>query len=213
MTTTYDCVIMADGEFPTTEHPLSLLKDAQAIIACDGAICKLHEQGIRPDAVVGDLDSIPTEMRKIYADRLHQTKEQDTNDLTKSAMLARSLGYKSVLILGATGLREDHTLGNISLLARYMDWFDCVEILSDYGRFTPINKSCTLTSVAGQQVSIFAMDNQTRITTKGLRWDVTDRIFSTWWQGTLNEAANTEFSLTFPAGSKLIIYRAAAESK
>ena len=53
------CVIVANGRFPSAELPLRLLKEAKTIIACDGAVKTLYEKGIHPDAIVGDLDSIP----------------------------------------------------------------------------------------------------------------------------------------------------------
>ena len=46
-------------------------------------------------------------------------KDQETNDLTKAVNYVKTLGFREVLILGATGRREDHTLGNISLLAQF----------------------------------------------------------------------------------------------
>lgn len=113
------CVIVANGRFPSAELPLRLLKEAKTIIACDGAVKTLYEKGIHPDAIVGDLDSIPADLRKRYADRIHHVEDQEINDLSKSIRFAHAQGYREVLILGATGLREDHTLGNISLLMEY----------------------------------------------------------------------------------------------
>ena len=65
------CVIVANGRFPSAELPLRLLKEAKTIIACDGAVKTLYEKGIHPDAIVGDLDSIPAGLRERYADRIH----------------------------------------------------------------------------------------------------------------------------------------------
>ena len=117
------CVIVANGRFPSAELPLRLLKEAKTIIACDGAVKTLYEKGIHPDAIVGDLDSIPAGLRERYADRIHHVEDQEINDLTKSVRFAHTQGYREVLILGATGLREDHTLGNISLLIDYAHLF------------------------------------------------------------------------------------------
>ena len=100
------CVIVANGRFPSAELPLRLLKEAKTIIACDGAVKTLYEKGIHPDAIVGDLDSIPAGLRERYADRIHHVEDQEINDLTKSVRFAHTQGYREVLILGATGLRE-----------------------------------------------------------------------------------------------------------
>lgn len=206
MITPYDCVVVANGSFPQTAHPLELLKNSPVIIACDGAVQNLYEQRLTPTAIVGDLDSIPAKMLELYADRIHVVEDQEINDLTKAVRFAHSSGYKKVLILGATGLREDHTLGNISLLTDYAPLFETIEMISDYGSFIPVLQTVTLPSIPGQQISIFSMDPCGEITTEGLRWPITRRRLTSWWQGSLNEARGTEFTLILSPDTRLIVY-------
>lgn len=207
MTAPYNCVIMANGSFPETSLPLEMLRKASFIIACDGATGTLHEAGIIPDAIVGDLDSIPAPFRQLYADRIHIVEDQEINDLTKAVRYAHSIGQQEVLILGATGLREDHTLGNISLLMDYASMFRKVEMLSDYGRFTPLLQTATLQSHPGQQVSIFSMYPEGTISTSGLRWPICNRKLTSWWQGSLNEASGNEFTIELSPEARVIVYR------
>lgn len=202
----YDCIVVANGSFPQATESLELLKNAPVIIACDGAVKNLHERGYIPNAIVGDLDSIPPELLRIYADRIHTVEDQEINDLTKAVRFAHASGYRKLLILGATGLREDHTLGNISLLLEYAPLFEQIEMLSDYGRFIPVLKSSTLPSTPGQQISIFSMYPCGEITTEGLRWPITRRRLTAWWQGSLNEALGSQFTLTLSPDAQLIIY-------
>lgn len=206
MITPYDCVVVANGSFPQTTWPLELLKNTPVIIACDGAVQNLHERGLIPTAIVGDLDSIPSEMLERYADRIHVVEDQEINDLTKAVRFAHSSGYQKLLILGATGLREDHTLGNISLLTDFSPLFEAVEMISDYGRFIPVLQTTTLPSIPGQQISIFSMYPCGEITTEGLRWPITRRRLTAWWQGSLNEALGTSFTLTLSSDARLIVY-------
>lgn len=206
MGTIYDCVVVANGSFPQTAGPLELLKSAPAIIACDGAVQNLHERGLEPTAIVGDLDSIPQEMLRLYADRIHTVEDQEINDLTKAVRFAHAAGYRKLLILGATGLREDHTLGNISLLMDYAPLFEQVEMLSDYGHFVPVQQTMTLACTPGQQISIFSMYPCGEITTEGLRWPITRRRLTAWWQGSLNEALGNEFTLTLSPEARVIVY-------
>ena len=206
METIYDCVVVANGSFPQTAGPLELLKSAPAIIACDGAVQNLHERGLEPTAIVGDLDSIAQEMLRLYADRIHTVEDQEINDLTKVVRFAHTTGYRKLLILGATGLREDHTLGNISLLMDYAPLFEQVEMLSDYGHLIPVQQTTTLPSTPGQQISIFSMYPCGEITTEGLRWPITRRRLTAWWQGSLNEALGNEFTLTLSPEARVIVY-------
>lgn len=209
----FDCVIMANGLFPLREDILAFLSEAPFLIACDGAAQNLLARGFKPTAIVGDLDSLPEELRYGAVCEVHHSEEQMTNDLTKSVRFAHEKGYKSVLILGATGLREDHTLGNISLLSTYIDLFERVEMMSDFGVFIPIKSSAAIPAQVGQQISLFSITPDVEITTTGLRWDVTKRRFESWWQGTLNEATAPEFTITFSGNARIIVYKAFVDYK
>ncbi|MDR1645637.1 MAG: thiamine diphosphokinase [Tannerellaceae bacterium] len=209
LTAPYDCVIVANGSFPLLPAALDLLHEASMVIACDGAVRSLHQRGVVPSAIVGDLDSIPDVLRRHYADRLHGEAEQDTNDLTKAIHFVCDSGLTEALILGATGLREDHTIGNISLLLEYARLLHRVEMLSDYGLFTPLPaRGGSLTSVKGQQISIFTPRPGVEIVhTEGLRWPISRRTLDSWWQGTLNEALGESFTLNLSGGEGVIVYR------
>jgi len=187
---------------------LDLLRSASAIIACDGAVEALYEQELAPAAIVGDLDSIPFHLYLLYTDRIHLDEDQETNDLTKAVYYAREAGYKEVLIMGATGLREDHTLGNISLLIDYALLLDRVEMVTDFGLFTPLLRSATFPCEPGQQVSFFSVTAEGTVTTHNLRYPLYEHRLTSWWQGTLNETLGTEFSLTLSPDAHLILFRA-----
>ncbi|MEI6820960.1 MAG: thiamine diphosphokinase [Bacteroidota bacterium] len=199
-------VILADGQFPQHNIPLDILKSTTEIICCDGATVKLFNVGIEPKYIVGDLDSIPSDLKLKYADRLHHFPDQDTNDLTKAINFCIDKNYDTIYILGATGLREDHTLGNISLLLAYAIKGINVLMLTDFGTFTPLLSSGTFQSYKGQQISIFQLTSDTLITTKGLMYPIENRSLLKWWQGTLNEALSDSFEISFDKG-ELIVFQ------
>lgn len=203
----YPCVIVANGLFPSSQPALGLLEQAEFVIACDGAMVKLRQYRL-PDVIVGDLDSLPEKLRCHYSDRIHRVEEQETNDLTKAVNYAGKLGFREILILGATGLREDHTLGNISLLAHYATAFDRVEMVSDFGWFTPIYRTTTFESEAGQQVSLFSLFPHGVISVTGLRYPIEKRRILYWWEATLNEALGKEFTVIPEEKASVLVYRA-----
>lgn len=207
MTTKYEAVIIADGLFPQRESVLELIRDAGLVICCDGATRKAIANGFVPDFIVGDLDSLDEKLKRIYAAKLVHNPDQETNDLTKAVQFAVSQEIKKALIVGATGLREDHTLGNISLLLQYIELFEKVEMLSDFGIFTAITGTSEMETVAGQQISIFSLTPDCPITTYGLKYPVVKRKFASWWEGTLNEALEDWFKIELHGPGKLIIYR------
>ena len=185
----YDAVIVANGQFPTHPIPLDILKNASHIVCCDGAIAPLLKEGLGEAIVIGDGDSVPTE----YRDRLIQIAEQDDNDLTKATRYCVEKGWTRIAYLGCTGKREDHTLGNISLLMRYYRDMQVNGIMfTDHGFFTPANGNHTFNTMKGQQVSLFNFGCY-QLTSEGLRWDAYN--FHEWWQGTLNEALSDTFTI------------------
>lgn len=200
-------VILANGEFPSSEEPLQILRSASTVICCDGAAAKLIEFGRYPDYIVGDMDSLSPSLQESLRPLIHRSSCQETNDLTKAFNLAETLSPSEIIILGATGLREDHTLGNISLIMDYSARVACpVEMRTDFGRFISIKESSTLACKAGQQISIFAFDPALKIKSAGLKYPTDSVIFDSLWKGTLNEASGESFTLTLSHPCSVLLF-------
>ncbi|SFB78776.1 thiamine pyrophosphokinase [Flexibacter flexilis DSM 6793] len=208
ITATFDALILADGLFPQRKQIQDLLHTAPVLVACDGATRHLLDIGKMPDWVVGDLDSLSDTLKTRLHDRLFHNPDQETNDLTKAVQFCVARGWRKLLIAGATGLREDHTLGNISLLLEYLPLVQSVQMISDFGVFTPIAQTSVFGSYVGQQISLFALSSQTRLSSQNLKYAIQNQGFRSWWQATLNEATADTFSIelhTPDAG--LIVYQ------
>ena len=180
-----DAVILANGDYPTAEVPLHILQEAPYIVCCDGGANRYFANGKIPDAIIGDGDSLAPEYREKHPHLLHCITEQESNDQTKAIRFLLSQGKRNIAIVGATGRREDHTLGNISLLIEYARAGANIRTYTDYGVFIPCNSDSTIDTTAGQQISIFNFTARD-FAAEGLRYPIFD--FTNWWQGTLNEA-------------------------
>lgn len=203
-------IIIANGEFPIHEIPLSILKSQNPIVCCDGALTSLLQIGIVPTVIVGDCDSLSAADKQKYAAIICEVSNQDTNDLTKALHYCQQQGWGKLIILGATGKREDHTIANISLLADYIDLVTQVSMISNYGIFNAINADACFQSFSGQQVSIFSMA-PAPITSKHLKYPINQQIFTSWWQASLNESLGDEFILQ--VNNKTIVYRSFIDGK
>ncbi len=188
----FDAVIVAGGEFPTAPLPLEILQSAQYVVCCDGAADRYIATGRVPDAIVGDGDSISAANRKKFAHLLHIIAEQESNDQTKAVRFLMEQGKRRIAIVGATGKREDHTIGNISLLIEYARAGCDVRSFTDHGVFIPCNGTTTQKCRKGQQVSIFSITARD-LSAEGLLYPIYD--FNNWWQGTLNECTGEEFTI------------------
>lgn len=199
-----DAVILANGSFPTHAIPLSILKSAKQLICCDGAINELSNRKIIPQAIVGDCDSMSSENKKKYESLIHHISEQETNDLTKAVYFCLNNSFKNIIILGATGCREDHTIANISLLAEYILLTQNICMVTDHGIFNAIRETTSFESYPKQQVSIFSI-TPSQISTSNLKYPIERRVFTNWWQASLNEALSTSFEIE--TDNKTIIFR------
>lgn len=186
-------VIIANGRFPTHAIPLSCIERATYIVCSDGAANEFIERGGMPDAIVGDCDSISEENRDLYADILHPNSDQETNDLTKSVQFCIERGKKEIVIVGGTGKREDHTLGNISLLTDYISVVNIV-MVTNWGIFTPIISTTNFKSYEGEMVSIFSID-PVKLTTINLKYPLNERALTNWWEGSLNVSLADSFEI------------------
>ncbi len=202
-----EALILANGAFPKNANLINKLKTSEYLICCDGAVNNLEKIGIKPQIIIGDLDSINSDIKERYKDIIYHISEQDNNDLTKAVNWTVNQGFKRITILGATGKREDHTIGNIFLLLRYIHKVQ-VQMISDYGILTPITGDTVFESFKGQQVSMFAPDNSTKILTHNLRYPLDNRSLPELWNGTLNEVLADSFEIKLPKGGKLIVYQA-----
>ncbi len=196
-------VILANGIFPTHKKPLKILKEANTIICCDGAINKLDELDIIPNLIIGDMDSITKKLKDKYRDQLLTIKSQNENDLRKAINWLEKNNYKSAIILGATGNRDDHSLGNIFTLLEYPATIN-LKMISDYGEFSVINKRTTLKSFSGQQISLFSNNNKIKISSINLKYNLKNATLKSLYSGTLNESTSDFITINISHGSILI---------
>ncbi len=196
-------VILANGSYPVHEIPLKHLREAEMIVCCDGAAEKLVAHGLEPGIIIGDLDSVSQPLKDRYASRLISDSDQETNDLTKAVNWCIAHDIRELTIVGATGIREDHTLGNISLMTDYSTRI-MVTMLTDHGSFRVYDRSVTIASHPGQQVSLFSIDPTLRVTASGLRYPLDNLSLSSWWRGTLNEATGSSFDLLIGIGQIIV---------
>ena len=200
---TNSVIIVANGAFPKSGIPKDILDKSKTIIACDGAANTLDENNYRIDAIIGDLDSIRSDIKDKYDDIIYQYPDQSENDLRKAIEFLISNNVKEASIIGATGKREDHTIGNIFSLSKFCSKIN-LKIFTETGCFICINKDTEFKSFKGQQVSLFTLNDKTKISTKGLKYNFNKNSISSIYKGTLNESKGDAFQLNISHGSLLI---------
>lgn len=211
-------VIICDGSFPKSEYPQYIIRTADFIVCCDGALVKFLKHSVRifgterlPDLVIGDMDTLSPAMQKKYADIIIREEEQEHNDQTKAVrwVLGNIRDIGSIHILGASGGRADHTIGNLSLLMEYTRMFDLgdilIEAVTDEGTIFPINDTTEFECGEGREISIFSPDNTLRIRSEGLAYRTDDVVFDNWWKATLNKATQDKVRIEFNHRSMALV--------
>ena len=186
-------VILAAGDFPGKGGAAwELLVAAKRVVACDSAADAYRRRFRKwPDVIIGDLDSISNTRLVPHPSSLVPVPDQETNDLEKAMAYCAKRGWKNPVIVGATGKREDHTIGNV-----FRALACGCEIVTDRGCFIPVRGKAALKVKKGAAVSIFVPDAKTRMTSKGLEWPLDDVEFSNLYCATLNRATTSRVMLT-----------------
>lgn len=198
-------VVLADGEYPGDGIPAAILAKASRVVCCDGAADTFTAHGGKPYAIVGDGDSVSEATRARFSGILFLSSEQESNDLTKACRFCTEHGMNEITILGATGRREDHTIGNISLLADYVRTAE-TRIVTPTGVFNAIHGPASFSSCPRQQVSIITIGTTTKVRVKNLKYTPPADGLCSWWRGTLNEAKGDCFEIY--TDGPTIIFRA-----
>ena len=159
------------------------------------------------------MDTLPSSLQKKYSDIIIRESEQEHNDQTKAVRwaIANLEDIDHIYILGATGGRIDHTIGNASLLMEYTRMFDLegkgisIEMVSDNGTAFAVNDTVEIDCGIGRSVSIFSPDNTLNIRSAGLEYPTDNVVFDNWWKATLNKASQDTVRLTFSHRSIALI--------
>ena len=110
------CVVISASPDNNPNHIRKSVRDTDYIICADGGVDAAARAGLKPDLIVGDLDSAekPDSFPDVETIVLKTTK--DDTDTMHCAGIAVEKGFKNILFLGCTGGRTDHTLANLSVL-------------------------------------------------------------------------------------------------
>lgn len=201
-----ETVILGNGAFPEKESVRQLLRTAKTIICCDGAVNKIATIGITPTVVVGDLDSIAIDQLERLGAIVHPDKSEEYNDMQKALKYCMANHIDNVLLIGFAGLREDHFIANVSIMANYSDRLQ-MTMVTDHGVFNVIHNTTTLPSIPGMQVSIFVKNEHLPLTFHRLKYPVEHRCFQHFWEASLNEALTSDFTIELHGEGCVVVYR------
>lgn len=114
-------IIFANGVLPDITAARAMLQQGDRIICADAGAHHARRLDLRPDLVVGDLDSLEADDREWLVENgvriIQYPHDKDQTDLELAIQHGLEEAPGSIVIMGALGARLDHTLGNLALLA------------------------------------------------------------------------------------------------
>jgi thiamine pyrophosphokinase len=206
-------IIFANGELPDLNRARSILRDDDYIICADGGTRHASALDLKPDLVIGDMDSAESFLlQKLQAANVsieRFPRDKNETDLELAIQRALELEPKQILILAALGGRLDQTLANIALLSNTQyathnirlddgveEIFFCREQVQVHGR-------------SGDIVSLIPWGTPVHgVRTKNLKWILDDETLqSEKTRGISNEMISGIASIEIGSGLLLIIHR------
>lgn len=202
------CVIVAASPTDEIEFLRSQIGVDDFVICADGGADKLLEAGITPDLIIGDFDS-SKKYNCFDPERVTVLPTQkDDTDTMYCVKTALEKGYKNILLLGATGGRNDHTLANLSVLL-YLKKCGASGVISDeYGDTSLLNIGDNiLENKKGKTVSIMPFASESvRLTYKGMMYPLENSEIYTEYPYTIsNVAIADKVVITLHSGTALLV--------
>ncbi len=183
------------------------------ILCADGGVGHALALGLRPDLVIGDLDSLDPHHRQ-QLQRLGCRIEQhpadkDATDLELALLAAQRLGIDDIVLLAALGGRLDQELANLLLLAHPQFANLHLSLIAGEQTAWIVRDQITISGQPGDTISSLALSPQVEGLTyhHGLRWplhDFTLPFGST--RGVSNELIDPSAHISLRHGVLLVIH-------
>ncbi len=201
-------LIVASAPLTWTTEFAAFATAASPLLAADGGANHLARLGLRPAAVVGDLDSIRPSVRQWLGEGLMVLRpDQDRTDLEKTVEHAvEVLGVRRLTVVGALGGRIDHTIGNLGLLVRLA--FGPNLVLREAAtEVLAVSGELELAAEPGQTWSVWTFDPGVRVTLEGFRWPVDGVALDAGGRPSISNLAESDRVRVIAVGGAAVITR------
>ena len=200
-------LVIANGEPPKKQLLQSLARESGVVICADGGANTALKFGLLPDAIVGDLDSIHAEaLVKFRKVPTYEDRDDESTDLEKAIAWALKQKYDHIVVVGASGRRIDHSVGNLGVLPKFYP--DAViQFIDDLGELVYIGREITFDAKRGDVLSLIPLTRCEGVTTQGLKYALDGEALElSVREGTSNAVVNTPVTIKVKNGH-LLLYK------
>ncbi|MCL2721045.1 MAG: thiamine diphosphokinase [Treponema sp.] len=209
-------IIFTGGAAPDTKIIKRILENAgkdTLIVAADSGLDAAVRAGVKPDWIIGDMDSIE---EKAFLDTFAQDRvirhqhDKDYTDTELAFLLTQEKGCDRVWIIGGGGsTRVDHLFGIRCLFEREVfphRWITESADIYCIDADCKGNSQLSLNAEKEASVAVFPLgDKIWKAKSKGLKWSLDDLTWNRGFFGLSNVALDGDFSITAINGRFMVI--------
>jgi thiamine pyrophosphokinase len=200
-------LIFAGGDSPT-DSLAEELPDAELIIAADSGYDLAIKAGFAVDVLVGDMDSIETEVVPGHVVVEKHPTDKDATDLELALDKVIESRPERVVVVGGAGGRVDHELATAALLcSTSWETVDEIDWVTDRGWAYVIRRRRIIHGDVGETISLIPMGGPAvAVNTRGLRWNLVEATMhpgTTW--GVSNEFSGPVADIRLGSGCLLAV--------
>lgn len=184
------------------------------MIVADSGMEFMRRVGLNPDMIIGDFDSVASETLAYFKEQTgiifkELNPMKDDTDTEFAIRQAISLGAEEITVLGATGTRLDHVLGNVALLGIGLQEQVQIQLVDAHNRIRMIDKTLKLEKVNqfGKFVSLLPFAGAVRgVTLKGFKYPLENHTMLAFSSlGISNEIVDEEAEILLEEGVLVVI--------
>ena len=184
-------VLVANGQRPSHSKIIQIIKDAEKIICIDNGYEIIKDLKIIPSVIIGDLDSV--NLNEVdQSVEIIKKEDQNLSDLEKALNYCIEKGFSKVYLLASTGLRDDHNLANLILIIDFIEKINVI-ILSDEYEIEAVKGKKEYKCKKNTQISIISINEDNKITTGGLKYNLKDEFLKSRSHGISNSTIEDNF--------------------
>ena len=199
--------ILAGASIPNYSWLSKEISSYDCIICVDSGLRHAHNIQITPNIIIGDFDSVDTELLNDYKGKSEIFHDLDQNNTDLLKAINKVSSNHDIHIYGAVGERADHDFSNYITLLNH-NKCDQIILKTEFDSRRIIKKPISFKANIGDVVGVFPLLPIDNLSYLGLKWSASDlnKPFVLGWNGACNVVTSRQVEINIDSGAALITH-------
>ncbi len=204
-------IILANGDITNYRKLEKYFKGEYMLVCVDGGLRHAKKFNIKPDVILGDLDSCKNDLLKEYEDveKIVFSKDKDYTDGDLAIQYLVSKKVDEIYFFGGTGSRLDHTLCNIYMIIKAIQANIPTYIVDEKNKCTLVLDHLVVDKEDYENISLIPISLTDGVEieyTKGLKYELKEEeLFFSHSRGISNKFLKDNAQIKIKKGILLVI--------